>query len=219
MELIDIFLHIDTYLVNLTNLYGLYIYGLIFVVIFLETGVVVTPFLPGDSLLFAAGALSASSVGLNIWVLLLVVSAAAIIGDSVNYTIGKRMGKRAFENPDSKIFKKEYLDRTQDFYAKHGNRTIVLARFAPMIRTFAPFIAGVGKMEYEKFAFYNITGAVSWALIFCFGGYLFGNIQLVRDNFTLVIFGIIILSFLPSIYHLLLGGKNKKTPLRDPFVC
>ncbi|MDO8493529.1 MAG: DedA family protein [bacterium] len=202
MNFIDTFLHIDTYLAGLTSDYGVYIYALLFLVIFLETGIVATPFLPGDSLLFAAGAIAASAGGLNIWILLAVIASASIIGDSVNYTIGSYLGARAFGDPNSQIFKKEYLDRAQEFYSKYGDRAVVLGRFFPIIRTFVPFVAGVSNMKYDKFVFFNITGGILWTLVFCFGGYLFGNIQIVKDNFTAVIFGIIIISLLPGIYHL-----------------
>ncbi len=175
---------------------------LLFLTIFLETGVVAMPFLPGDSLLFAAGAIAASTGSLNILVLLLIISVAAIFGDSVNYSIGSYLGAKAFENQNYKIFRKEYLDRTQDFYGTYGNKAVVLGRFFPIFRTFIPFVAGVGKMNYKKFVFFNIIGGILWTLIFCFGGYLFGNIQIVKDNFTIVIFTIIIFSMLPGIYHL-----------------
>jgi membrane-associated protein len=209
-EFINIFLHIDKYLATLTTDYGVYMYLLLFIVIFLETGIVAMPFLPGDSLLFAAGAIAASSGAFNIWTLFTVIAMAAIIGDSVNYSIGGYIGLRAFQNENSRIFKKEYLLKTEEFYQKHGNKAIVLGRFFPIVRTFIPFIAGVGKMDYANFFYYNVTGAVLWTLTFIFGGYLFGNIQIVKDNFTLVIFGIIIFSILPGIYHLLFNGKNKK---------
>lgn len=208
-EFIDIFLHIDKYVATLTASYGAYMYALLFLIVFLETGVVATPFLPGDSLLFAAGAMAASAGGLNVWLLLIVISIAAIIGDSVNYSIGGYMGLKAFQNENSKIFKKEYLLKTEEFYAKHGNKAIVLGRFFPIVRTFIPFIAGVGKMDYKQFAFYNVTGGILWTFTFVLGGYLFGNIQFVKDNFTAVIFSIIILSILPGVYHLLFNGKKK----------
>lgn len=212
-ELFNVFLHIDKYLVTLTGSYGVYIYALLFLVVFMETGFVLTPFLPGDSLLFAAGAIAASSVppgqsGLNIGILFLIVTSAAIIGDSVNYSVGKYLGAKAFRDENSKIFKKDYLDRTEAFYREHGDKAIVLGRFFPIIRTFIPFIAGVGRMDYNKFIFNNILGGILWTLIFLGGGYLFGNIQIVKDNFTIVIFGIIFLSITPGIYHLL----SKKTP-------
>ena len=207
-DLINTFLHIDKYLVILTEEYGLYIYLLIFVTIFMETGVIVTPFLPGDSLLFAVGALAASIAAgtLNIWILFFVISVAAILGDLANYSIGGFLGARVFSNENSRIFKREYLERTEIFYIKHGNKAIVLGRFFPVIRTFVPFVAGIGKMGYSKFLFYNISGGVLWSFVFLFGGYLFGNIEIVKNNFTIVIFGIIILSIMPAVYHLL---KNK----------
>ena len=207
LQIIDIFLHIDKYLLTLTEQYGTYVYLILFLIIFSETGLVVTPFLPGDSLLFAVGAISASGGSLNIWILLLIISVAAIIGDSFNYYIGNYLGLRVFDGKDSKIFKREYLEKTEIFYAKHGDKAIVLGRFFAIIRTFVPFIAGVGKMNYSKFIFYNILGGILWTLIFVLGGYMFGNIKIVKDNFTMVIFAIIILSVIPSIYHL---TKNTK---------
>lgn len=209
-EFINLFLHIDKYLFALTESYGGYIYILLFLIVFLETGVVATPLLPGDSLLFTAGAISASSESLNVWLLFLIISAGAIIGDSVNYSIGSYLGVKAFQNENSKIFKQEYLIKTEEFYQKHGSKAIVIGRFFPIVRTFIPFIAGVGKMDYSKFLFYNITGGILWTFTFIFGGYLFGNIKIVKDNFTLVIFGIIILSLIPGIYHLLFNGKKRE---------
>jgi len=200
--ILNIFLHLDTYLVTMITNYGVFIYAIIFIVIFCETGLVVTPFLPGDSLLFAAGALASGVGALNIWVLLIVITMAAILGDTLNYFIGKYAGTKAFGNGDSKIFKKEYLNQTENFYAKHGDKAIVLGRFFPVIRTFVPFVAGIGKMDYPKFVLYNIIGAIIWVAVFLMGGYLFGNIEFVKNNFTLVISGIIVLSLTPGIYHL-----------------
>ncbi len=209
-EVIKIFLHLDAYLVALAANYGVAIYALIFVVIFCETGLIITPFLPGDSLLFAAGALSAGAGNLNFWTLFVIITVAAILGDTINYSIGKYTGTKAFGNGDSKIFKKEYLIQTENFYTKHGEKAIVLGRFFPIVRTFVPFVAGIGKMNYSKFAFYNITGAVIWVFVFLAGGYLFGNIEIVKNNFTIVIFVIIIFSLLPGIYHLVKSRLNKK---------
>ncbi len=211
IEFINIFLHIDKYIMTIILDYGNYIYLLLFLVIFMETGIVATPFLPGDSLLFAVGAVSASSGMLNIWILFFVISIAAITGDSVNYSIGSYSGLKLFSNEKSKIFKKEYLDKTEDFYTKYGDKAIVLGRFFPIIRTFVPFIAGVGKMNYSKFVFYNISGGLLWTLIFLLGGYMFGNIEIVKNNFTIVIFSIIILSLVPPAYHLLKDRYKNRT--------
>ncbi len=209
MPLINFILHIDTYLAVLIADYGAYVYALLFLIIFLETGLVITPFLPGDSLLFAAGAIAASQGGLNIWLLLFMISAAAVIGDTLNYRIGSYIGAKAFENSESKLFKREYLEETENFYKKHGDKAVVLGRFFPIIRTFMPFVAGVGKMDYVRFAYYNIIGGILWSTIFLLGGFFFGNIQVVKDHFSSVILAIIAISFLPAVYHLM---KSKKTP-------
>ena len=203
MRFIDIFLHLDKYLTGAVQNYGNFLYAILFLVIFCETGVVATPFLPGDSLLFAVGAIAASVNSFNIWYLFLVISVAAIIGDSVNYSIGNYLGAKAFANPDSKIFKKEYLVETEAFYEKYGSRAVVLGRFFPIIRTFIPFVAGVGKMNYAKFIANNALGGILWTAIFLLGGFFFGNIQIVKENFTLVIFGIIVLSIMPAFYHVI----------------
>lgn len=205
MELIsqvfDFILHIDKHLGEIIAQYGYWTYSILFMIIFLETGLVVTPFLPGDSLLFAAGALAATGA-LDVSVLFVLLAAAAIVGDTVNYWIGNRIGPRAFEQ-DVRFFKREYLERTQKFYEKHGGKTIFLARFIPIIRTFAPFVAGVGTMRYRKFVAYNIVGALVWTSVFIFAGYFFGNIPIVRDNFGLVVIAIILISVLPVGYELI----------------
>lgn len=196
-KIIDMILHIDVYLTDIIQKFGTQTYILLFIILFCETGLVITPFLPGDSLLFAIGALS-SQGALNIYVLFLVLSIAVIIGDSLNYKIGQFLGKRAFKE-DSKLFKKEYLIKTEKFYEKHGNKTIVLARFIPIIRTFAPFVAGIGNMNYKKFLAYNIFGGIIWVGLLLFAGYFFGNITYVKENFSLVILAIIFISLLPPI--------------------
>ena len=208
-NIISIFLHLDTYLEAGVSNYGTLIYIIIFTIIFFETGVVITPFLPGDSLLFAAGALSASTRSLNIWLLYLLIWVAAVLGDTANYYIGKYVGRRVFNGAHQYIFKKEYLDKTEAFYLEHGDKAIVLGRFFPVIRTFIPFVAGIGKMEYSNFAFYNIVGGAIWVAVFLFGGYFFGNIKFVQENFTLVIFGIILLSLVPGVYQLVKHHTQK----------
>ncbi len=198
-EFLNFFLHLDKSLQGVINQYGTLTYIILFAVIFAETGLVVTPFLPGDSLLFAAGAL-ASGTGLNPWLLFAVMGVAAILGDAVNYAVGHYIGKRAFSG-EFKFLKKEYLDKTHAFYEKYGNKTIVLARFVPIVRTFAPFVAGVGKMKYRHFAMYNVFGGILWVGSLLAAGFFFGAIPFVKKNFELVIIAIIILSILPGVYE------------------
>lgn len=195
--LVDLFLHLDEYLNLIIQNYGTWTYLILFLIIFLETGLVVTPFLPGDSLLFAAGAFAGLG-SLNPGVLFLLLSIAAIVGDTVNYWIGHYIGPRAFSG-NIRFLKKEYLNRTHDFYERHGGKTIILARFVPIIRTFAPFVAGVGEMSYRHFITYNVVGGIVWVAIFIFGGYFFGNLEFVQDNFSFVVLAIIILSVLPAV--------------------
>lgn len=195
-QIIDIFLHLNEHLDELIAGYGAWTYAILFLIIFAETGLVVTPFLPGDSLLFAAGALAARG-SLDPWWLTILLTAAAIIGDSVNYAIGNYIGPRAFQNPNSRILKKDYLDRTHRFYERYGGRTIIFARFVPIVRTFAPFVAGVGTMSYSRFMSFNIIGGIGWVAIFVWAGYWFGNIPAVQKNFSLVVIVIIVLSVLP----------------------
>lgn len=201
--IIDLFLHLDKHLAVVIQQYGLWTYLLLFLVIFLETGLVITPFLPGDSLLFAAGTFAGMGV-LNIWVLFISLSIAAIIGDTVNYWIGHYIGPRAFSG-NIRFLKKEYLDRTHDFYERHGGKTIILARFIPIIRTFAPFVAGIGAMSYGRFITYNVVGGVLWVGIFTFLGYYFGSLEFVRNNFSIVVLAIIIISVLPIIIEFLMN--------------
>lgn len=197
-QLIDIFIHLDRHLNDVIKTFGVWTYLVLFVVIFCETGLVVTPFFPGDSLLFAAGAI-ASLGSLRVEWLFVVLSLAAIAGDTVNYQIGNFVGPKIFNKQNSRFLKKEYLDRTHRFYERHGGKTIILARFIPIIRTFAPFVAGIGTMRYLRFLSFNVIGGVMWCAIFIFGGYYFGNIPLVKRNFTLVILAIIFISILPGI--------------------
>lgn len=195
---IDIILHLDVHLQWVIETYDVWTYALLFVVIFCETGLIVAPFLPGDSLLFAAGTFAAMG-SLNLSLLFLVIFIAAVLGDFVNYQVGKYIGPKVFTKEKSWIFNREYLDRTEKFYEKHGTKTIILARFLPIIRTFAPFVAGVGKMQYLKFVTYNIAGAAAWCILFLLAGYFFGNIPIVRENFTLVIMAIIVISLIPIV--------------------
>lgn len=194
-QAVDLFLHLDDHLAGVFAKYGVWTYAILFLIVFLETGVVVTPFLPGDSLLFAAGALSASG-GLNPMLLFVLLAVAAILGDTVNYAIGRATGPRVFRE-DVRWLKREYLERTHRFYEKHGGKTIILARFVPIVRTFAPFVAGVGTMSYGRFVVYNIVGGILWTALFTFGGYFFGNLPIVKENFTFVILGIILVSIAP----------------------
>lgn len=196
--LIDIMLHLDQHLVEWLALFGPWIYVIMFLVIFCETGLVVTPFLPGDSLLFALGALTTVENGLNLWVLLISLTIAGILGDTVNYHIGKYFGPKVFET-NNRFFKKEYLIQTTAFYDRWGAFTIVAARFAPIVRTFAPFVAGIGSMNYRKFISYNVIGAVAWVFIFILAGHYFGNLPIVKRNFHIVIFGVIFVSILPML--------------------
>lgn len=207
MEIIDFFLHLDKHLQAIVQNYGTLTYIILFLIIFVETGIVIMPFLPGDSLLFAVGALSAQNNSLNVWLIWGLLLIAAILGDTLNYWIGKWVGPKVFEK-EYRFIKKAYLQKTQKFYEKHGGRTIILARFIPIIRTFAPFIAGIGTMNYAKFIFFNLIGGFIWVTLFVFLGYFFGNLPFIKNNFSLVIFGIIGLSILPPIYEFL---KHKFT--------
>ncbi len=197
-SIIDFILHIDTHLGELISQYGLATYIIIFVIIFVETGLVFTPFLPGDSLLFAAGAFAALG-SLNIYFLVFLLCLAAILGDTVNYWIGHFFGRKIIENPKIPI-RKEHVKETEDFFERHGGKTIILARFVPIVRTFAPFVAGIGKMHYSRFISYNVIGGISWIFIFTISGYFFGNIPQVKHNFSLVIMVIILISIIPMFY-------------------
>ncbi len=210
--LIDLFLHLDAHLHTIILQYGTITYAILFIVIFGETGLVVTPFLPGDSLLFAAGTFAAmGSFDLRILIILLAI--AAVLGDTVNYWIGHFIGPKIFEKENIRFLKKEYLERTHKFYEKYGGKTIIIARFVPIVRTFAPFVAGIGSMNYSKFIIYNIIGGVVWVLLFTLGGYFFGNIPMVKENFSIVILIIIFISILPGIIEFIrhkMTGSNSE---------
>jgi membrane-associated protein len=206
-RIIDLFLHLDQHLGQLISQYGTWTHLILFLIVFCETGLVITPFLPGDSLLFAAGTFAALGA-LDLWLVVLLLIIAAIVGDTVNYWFGAYIGPRAFRG-DVRFLRKEYLDRTHAFYEKHGGKTIILARFVPIIRTFAPFVAGVGAMSYPKFLTYNVVGAVLWVGLFVLGGYFFGNIPVVRKNFTLVILAIIAISVLPIAVEALRARRSR----------
>jgi membrane-associated protein len=214
-DFIDFILHLDRHLAEIIQKYGAHTYTLLFVVVFLETGVVVTPILPGDSLLFAAG--SFAGIGaLALWPVFLVCLVAAILGDTVNYSIGAYLGPKVFHYPKSRFFNPAHLRKTHDFYEKYGGKTIIIARFIPIIRTFAPFVAGVGKMSYARFALYNVTGAVLWVSICVFAGYFFGNLPIVQKNFSLVILAIIAISLLPAVIEILRHRAETKRLARAP---
>ena len=200
--LLDYVLHLDKHLHMIIQDYGVWTYLILFLIIFCETGLVVTPFLPGDSLLFAVGTFAALG-SLDLFLIIGLLSVAAILGDAVNYAIGYRLGPRVFSQKGSRLLNREHLDRTHAFYEKYGGKTIVIARFVPIIRTFAPFVAGIGRMRYTRFALYNVAGGLFWIASLTTAGYLFGNIPIVRNNFALVIFAIIIISVLPAIVEVL----------------
>jgi len=205
--MIDFVLHIDKYVGALAETFGLFTYAILFLIIFLETGLVITPFLPGDSLLFVLGAFSAQGT-FNVLLLFILLVIAAILGDSVNYWIGNYFGEKVFAN--SRFFRQEHLERTKEFYRKHGGKAIVLGRFAPIIRTFVPFVAGVGKMNYPRFLTYNILGAIVWIALFLFAGYFFGNLPLVEKNLTMIIYIIVVISFIPIILEYVRHKRSKK---------
>lgn len=214
MQALDYFRHMDTHLADLLREYGGWTYAILFLIIFCETGLVVTPFLPGDSLLFAAGAVVATAnsqpgaPALNIFLLWLFLVIAAVIGDSVNYQIGRWLGLRVFKE-DARVMKTEYLRRTEAFYAKHGGKTIILARFIPIVRTYAPFVAGASRMDYPRFLSFNIIGGVVWITLFLFAGYFFGNIPVIQKNFEYVVIGIILVSVVPVLIEWMKNRREK----------
>ena len=207
--LIDIFLHLDKYLGMIINNYGFETYLILFIIIFLETGLVVTPFLPGDSLIFAAAAFAAMGM-LNIYALIGILMVAAILGDTANYEIGRLFGNKLIKIGGGKLIKQEHLDKTNEFYEKYGGKAIIFARFIPIVRTLAPFVAGIGKMEYKKFISFNAIGGVAWVLGVSALGYFFGNMSIVKDNFELVVIAIILISIMPAVIEVL-KSKIKKS--------
>lgn len=213
--LIDILIHVDKYLNMLLNNYGTWTYLILFLVIFCETGLVVTPFLPGDSLIFVLGALAATGETSLVF-MGGILMAAAILGNIVNYQVGRFLGPKVFSGKKIRFLKQEYLHRTQQFYQKHGGKTIIIARFIPIIRTFAPFVAGIGSMSYPRFLVFNIIGCIAWVALFLGGGYLFGNIPAVQHNLTLVIFGIIFVSLLPAFIGFLQEKLKNTVPTDRP---
>ncbi|MCC7377331.1 MAG: DedA family protein [Verrucomicrobiales bacterium] len=207
-QLLDIILHLNRHLAELVGEYGPWVYAILFLIVFCETGLVITPFLPGDSLLFAAGALSATG-GLNFGVMVGLLIVAAVLGDTVNYWVGHFCGE-GLQHRFPRVVKKEYLDRTHAFFEKYGGKTIIIARFVPIVRTFAPFVAGAGEMSYRRFMMYNITGGILWVLVCSLAGYFFGNMPIVQKNFSLVILGIIVVSVLPAVFEILREWRRGK---------
>jgi membrane-associated protein len=199
---VDLFLHLDKHLAQLVGEYGNWTYLLLFIIVFCETGLVVTPILPGDSLLFAAGAISAlEAADLNPNLLVVLLTIAAVLGDAVNYQIGRYVGPAVFKRESGRFLKREHLDRTQAFYERYGGKTIIIARFVPIVRTFAPFLAGVGQMNYRHFAAYNVAGAILWVAIGVYAGYLFGELEFIKEHFSLVIVAIVVISLLPAAFE------------------
>jgi membrane-associated protein len=217
MELIsaffDMLMHLDDQLTHIVSQYGTWTYAILFLIIFCETGLVVTPILPGDSLLFAAGSICARGA-LDPHLLFVLLSIAAVLGDTVNYAVGHYIGPRVFHYEKSRIFKKEYLDKTHAFFEKYGGKTIIIARFVPIVRTFAPFVAGVGAMTYSRFILYNIVGGICWVAAFVYGGFFFGNLPFVKRNFEIVILAIIVISVLPGVIEYLRARRS--APKGDP---
>jgi membrane-associated protein len=209
-QVIDLVLHVDTYLDLIIQQYGMLTYLLLFIVVFCETGLVVTPFFPGDSLLFAVGAFAARG-SLDVGIVLAVLCAAAILGDTANYWIGAVVGPKVFHKENVRFLNRKHLERTHQFYERYGGKTIVIARFVPIIRTFAPFVAGIGKMTYGRFLSYNVLGGLLWVLLFVLGGYFFGNIGIVRRNFSLVIMAIIVISIVPGVVEALRQRARTRT--------
>jgi membrane-associated protein len=212
-QIIDLFLHLDQHLNEIIQAYHAWTYLILFLIVFCETGLVVTPFLPGDSLLFAAGTFAALG-SLDVWILFLILTVAAILGDTVNYWVGYYIGPKIFSRENVRFLNKKHLERTHEFYEKYGGKTIIIARFIPIVRTFAPFVAGIGKMTYWRFITYNIVGGIVWVAIFIFGGYYFGNQPVVRKNFSLVIVAILVISVMPILFEFVRHRmkKSKEQP-------
>jgi len=208
---VDFVLHLDTHLTQLVGAYGLLTYVILFAIVFAETGFVVTPFLPGDSLLFAAGAIAALG-SLNVWLVILLLTIAAIAGDTVNYWIGHFFGRKIVDNPKITFINQEHIDKTEQFYKKHGAKTIILARFFPIVRTFAPFVAGVGSMHYSTFILYNVVGGITWVALFSLLGYFFGNATFIKENFHYAVFMIIGLSLVPIVYEYIQHKRHPNVP-------
>jgi membrane-associated protein len=208
-DFIDVILHLDTHLEQLVSNYKTFSYAILFAIIFCETGLVVTPFLPGDSLLFAVGALSAKEGTLNVYTSAFLLMLAAIIGDSTNYWIGYFVGPKVFRSESSRWFNRAHLERTNAFYEKYGVKTVIIARFMPIVRTFAPFVAGIGRMYYPRFLFFSVLGSILWIGIFVAAGYLFGNIPVVKRNFTLVVLAIIFISILPALIEAMRARRER----------
>jgi membrane-associated protein len=210
--MIDFILHLDNHIVELVNNYGTFVYAILFLIVFCETGLVVVPFLPGDSLLFMAGALSVNGT-LNVVAVFIIFVAAAILGDALNYQIGKRLGKRVERSDSPRFINQKNIEQTQEFFQRHGAKTIVIARFVPIVRTFAPFLAGAGHMRYARFFGYNVVGAVLWVTTFVLAGYLFGNIPFIKNNLTLIVIGMILITLIPIMVYKLrdMIKANKKT--------
>ncbi len=206
-QIFELIVHLDVHISEIVNHFGALTYLILFGIIFCETGLFMAPFLPGDSLIFVVGALSAAGT-MNLWILAVTLVAAAIIGDTVNYHIGKYLGPKIFQKQNVKLLNKRHLERAHRFYERHGGKTVIIARFIPVIRTFAPFVAGMGSMSYGRFILYNIVGGALWVSVCIFSGYLFGNIPVVKDNFTLVVLAIIFISLLPVFISWLLNNKK-----------
>ncbi len=214
MEIINFFIHFDTYLFHLINLFGAWVYVILFAIIFAETGLIITPFLPGDSLLFSVGTIAGNGM-LNIWLVYWIMLVAAIAGDTVNYWVGHYLGPKVFSKENSRFFNKVYLEKTREFYRKHGGKAVIIARFMPIVRTFAPFVAGIGKMHYRTFILYNVVGAFLWVTSFTFAGYFFGGLKFVQDNFEFVVLGIILISFMPGIYEFIKNKSKQKVNKKE----
>lgn len=217
MELVDFILNIDQHLVQFVNDYGMWVYAILFLIIFVETGIVIMPFLPGDSLLFAAGMLAAQANDLNVWVIIGLLLIAAIAGDSLNYSIGKRFGMRVTRVKllGKQVVKDDHIDKTHAFYEKYGSKTIVIARFVPIVRTLAPFVGGIGRMKYSVFLTYNVVGAILWVVGITLAGFFLGNIPIIKDNFSKVVLLIIFLSIVPIIYEIIKEKLFNKTKIQD----